>query len=1020
MKPITLKMTAFGSYCGTVEVDFTKLYDNGIFLITGKTGGGKTTILDAMCVALYGKATGSERAKEWRQLRCNNAPSSVDTELEYIFSIGGTQYKFYRRWHLPNSKKGDPQLKEAESACYLRTETENSEDEWELIASGSAKAVGDAAEDILKLTQTQFVKVIMLPQGEFRELLTASSDEKEAIFQKLFDTGRWERLTARISEEYRAVEKQCGEHTSRREIALKSAECANADELQAKTAQTKAALVELQSQAEANTLQAAQTAAALKAAEDTVALLAERNTQRTALDKLTAQSEKFGAIETKLRQSRQLRGVLPQFNLQKAAQSQEFQCVQTLTAAAQAAQTAAAALEQAKKDCQQLPALEEKQRELLSVVSSLNELAESRAPHAAAMQKLQSGETSLKAEEARLAQLLQAKTDAESRIAKGSEYVEQCHAASRALTEAAEVFHQTEQLFHAASEWEEKNAQLTLLAKKREQSEKNVSRLEQELASQQTIARAVEQAILNDTAYSLAVRLAEGAPCPVCGSVHHPTPAQPSESTPTAAELEQCRQRANQCAKDLETERAAQSSLHTEYHVLRQSAEQLQQKAGGRFEKNSSELKAELDAAEQRVKQLRALSAKTESAQKRLSQLNDRLAATVRDIESANTNINNCKIQITAAKQTIDSLTERLQARGIGNFEALDKALREVKRDMAAVDRQIQALNDAHAAALSDDSRAQATLTAAQGHLEAARLDLAARQAEFRARCAEWGIAENTDIEGGVLTESVEAEYERELSAYRQQLAFAQRRIAELSVSLDGKEPPPLDELRAANTAAIEAGQEIARQSGNLTSRLQFLEDTAAAVAREQAALAGLEQRYDTAQRMNRLLSGQNEARTPIHQYVIGIKMDEVIMSANLYLNKLTKGQYAMKRKETIGGRAKHQGLDIEIIDSSAGRVRSVSTLSGGELFLASLSLAFGLSDVVQSFAGGIHLDSLFIDEGFGSLDSETLDTAMDAITQVRENKLLGIISHVSELKERIPCGIEVIKTNDGSALKMR
>lgn len=1017
MKPMYLKMTAFGSYCGTAEVDFTKLYDNGIFLITGKTGGGKTTILDAMCVALYGKATGSERAKEWRQLRCNNAPSNVDTELEYIFSIGGTQYKFYRRWHLPNSKKGEPQLKEAESACYLRT---NSEDEWELIASGSAKAVGEAAEDILKLTQTQFVKVIMLPQGEFRELLTASSDEKETIFQKLFDTGRWERLTARISEEYRAVEKQCSEHTGRKEIALKSAECANADELQAKTVQTKAALTELQSQAEANTLQAAQTAAALKAAEDTAALFAELNTQRTALDKLTAQSDKFGEIESKLRQSRQLRGVLPQFNLKKAAQAQEFKCVQALTTAEQAAQTAAAALEKAKQDCQQLPALEEKKRELLAAASSLNELAESRTPYAAAVQKLQSGETSLKAEEGRLAHLFQAKADTEGRIAKGSEYVEQCHAASRALAEATENFHRTEQLFHAAAEWEEKNAQLTLLDQKREQSESNIKHLEQELTSRQAIAHAVEQAIFDDTAYSLAVHLTESAPCPVCGSVHHPNPAQPSDTTPTAAELAQCKQRADQCAKELETARATQSSLHTEYDVLRQSAEQLLQKVGGRFEKTSSELKAELDAAEKRVVTLRALSGKTKNAQKRLSELNDQLAANVRDIESANTNINNCKIQITAAQQTIDSLTERLQARGIGNFEALDKALSQVKRDIAALDRQIKALNDAHAAALSNDSRAQATLTAAQGSCEAARLDFAARQEEFRARCAELDIVEDTDIEGGVLTETIEAECERELSAHQQQLAFAQRRIAELSANLDGKELPPLDELRAANAAAIEAGQEIARQSGQLTSRLRFLEDTAAAVAREQAALEGLEQRYDTARRMNQLLSGQNEARTPIHQYVIGIKMDEVIMSANLYLNKLTKGQYAMKRKESIGGRAKHQGLDIEMIDSSAGRVRSVSTLSGGELFLASLSLAFGLSDVVQSFAGGIHLDSLFIDEGFGSLDSETLDTAMDAITQVRENKLLGIISHVSELKERIPCGIEVIKTNDGSALKIR
>ena len=129
MRPIYLKMTAFGSYCSTAEIDFTKLYDNGIFLITGKTGGGKTTILDAMCAALYGKATGSERAKEWRQLRCGSAPNHVDTELEYIFSLGEMKYKFYRRWHVPNTKNGEFKINDTESACYCAREGQD----WKLI-----------------------------------------------------------------------------------------------------------------------------------------------------------------------------------------------------------------------------------------------------------------------------------------------------------------------------------------------------------------------------------------------------------------------------------------------------------------------------------------------------------------------------------------------------------------------------------------------------------------------------------------------------------------------------------------------------------------------------------------------------------------------------------------------------------------------------------------------------------------------------------------------------------------------
>ena len=187
MKPIYLKMTAFASYSGTAEVDFTQLYENGIFLITGKTGGGKTTILDAICTALYGKATGSVRGDDWRQFRSINAPDTRDTEIEYIFSVGDTKYRFYRRWHMPNSKKDDRKLDDRENACFRQT---SGSENWEIIATGNAKAVKQAAESIIKLTHEQFVKLIMLPQGEFRELLISNDEKKTDIFKKLFDTVR--------------------------------------------------------------------------------------------------------------------------------------------------------------------------------------------------------------------------------------------------------------------------------------------------------------------------------------------------------------------------------------------------------------------------------------------------------------------------------------------------------------------------------------------------------------------------------------------------------------------------------------------------------------------------------------------------------------------------------------------------------------------------------------------------------------------------------------------------------------
>ncbi len=1017
MKPIYLKMTAFGSYCGTAEVDFTRLYDNGIFLITGKTGGGKTTILDAICMALYGKATGSERAKEWRQMRCNNAPNSVDTEIEYIFSIDRTKYKFYRRWRIPKTRNGEFKIDDSENACYL---CRDDSDEWEPIATGKSKSVSDAAEDILKLSQSQFVKVIMLPQGEFRELLTATSDEKEKIFKRLFDTERWEEITARASEEFRKIDSECKEHQNRRTMALTSAECETPADLEFKIEQCRAKLSELTVQAEQNSKKSEHAAAELKVAEDDAALFKTLAEQRASLENLDSYAANYAEAEQKLLYSRRLRGVLPQFNLMKAAQSALSKAAESLNSAQAAEKSAQSKLSAAQKNAEEIPALEEKKRKILTALANYSTLAESRASHDTAERRLQANKNSLKDAEVNLTKLREAKATLEGQISKGSEYLEGCYAATEQLNFVNENCRMLSELHTNLGELENKTMRFERLTNSLAEIQKKIDAEENALRALEAIANTVERAILSDKAYSLAADLQDGAPCPVCGSTHHPKLAHPADSTPNAAELEICKSNVEKSTKKLDTLRSDYSADNAELTVLEQDISQLKQKLGEHCGRNSAEIKSQLDAAKIQAAELQKRSGQTSIARDRLKQRSDELAANAHDIENTVTHINALNIQISSDEQNVKSITERLHSHGIGDFAELDKKIKVCRSSLARTEADIAALNSSLTETSAAYSSAQAILTAANNGLAHAQSELTARQAEFRAKCEEIGIAEDTDIEGGVLSDKTEAEYDTKISSYKQQLAFAQKRIEELTAQLDGKTMPDLTALRDANAAAIAEGQEIAKLSGDATRQMKFFTDTAEIIRAENEFLDEHSKALETARRMNQLFSGINDARTPIHQYVIGIKMDEVIMSANLYMHRLTRGQYAMKRKDSVGGRAKHQGLDIEIIDSSAGRVRAVSTLSGGELFLASLSLAFGLSDVVQSFAGGIHLDSLFIDEGFGSLDSETLDTAMEAITQVRENKLLGIISHVSELKERIPCGIEVIKTPDGSALKMR
>lgn len=1017
MKPIYLKMTAFGSYCSTAEIDFTKLYDNGIFLITGKTGGGKTTILDAMCAALYGKATGSERAKEWRQLRCGSAPNSVDTELEYIFSLGEIKYRFYRRWHVPNTKNGEFKINDTENACY---HARNDED-WKLIASGTSNAVNKAAEDILKLSQTQFVKVIMLPQGEFRELLTASSDEKAAIFKKLFDTERWERITDRIAEEYRAAEKSCAEHTARISSALQAAQCETLDSLHERMDTCQSELEELQKQKEQNARQTEQASAALKAAEATAALFAEQEQLRSNLTQLNTQAEEIDTLQATLSRSRTLRGVLSEYDLKEAAANAVKKQTAALEAARQTAEAAEAQWREAEENARTLPSLEEQKRNHLTRIAGWKDLASDRAAFHTASQNLNNNRHLLAENEQHLQQLEKEKTDAEARVQKGSEYLESCRAATEKLGGMIQQRHVLEQLYITTSEYEEKSRQTEILHGKIAASEASIQEREAEYEALQKTLLSVEQAITADKAYSLAATLADGMACPVCGATHHPRLALPSDTTPTAQELAACRNSVEKHAKWLESARADHAALLTQYRLLENDRQALLAKAGGSLNRSAASVKTELDAANAEEANLRKFSRQTEKAQERLRELERALTVNREDTQNVTTHCNNLHIAIAADQQKLQSLRERLAAQGIEDFAVLDQKLAEAGAALAQIERKIKICTDTLTQATSRRSSTQATLHAAEEAMAAARAEYAQREESFRTRCAALQVDENADIRGGVLPDQTEKEYESRISEYNSRLSFVRTRIAQLAEALREQTPPALDTLRTDHAATLAEGHRISQTIGNTTERMNFLSETARTTAKEQQALDKLQKTYDTAARLNSLFSGRNEMRTSIHEYVIGIKMDEVLANANLYLGRLSGGQYAMQRKDrdSIGGRARRQGLDIEILDSSTGKVRPVSTLSGGEMFLASLSLAFGLSDVVQSFAGGIHLDSLFIDEGFGSLDSETLDIAMEAITQVRENKLLGIISHVSELKERIPYGIEVLKSHDGSKVNV-
>ena len=899
MKPISVTMQAFGSYLKQTTVDFRALGDNPIFLITGATGGGKTTILDAMCFALYCKATGGRRS--WGSMRCAAAPKGAETMVDFVFQLAGPTYRFTRS-QSQYTARGTGALKTKEThACY-RMEG----GEWELLLSGAESRVREKAEEILGLTCEQFSQVIVLPQGDFLKLLLSSSRDKAQMFQTLFATGRWERAARNLKEMAAALGKQAGELEAAKRSILEREGVETLPLLEEKEAALREQLVQAKAAQEAAEKAFQNENAALRAAEalsERFAALEQQQTQRKTLEQ---KQEEMEANRRRLAQARRAAGVYPYFTAHQTAQKELLTKRQAHAAAQQSlakaeaeCQAAQAQLPLAERYRSQLPELakeEERLRNLREHALKWQELRRQRTEHAKQMALLEKQRAEA---QARL-------ETADRQLADGNVYIENAQ------------------------------KQISLLPRLLEQ---------------------VQQLMDQDAAAALAVHLEEGEPCPVCGAVHHPHPAQPSKRLQEAQDA-------------LKRARKAADMLESAQKRLQQRREQREQ------------------------------------AREDLSQSNEKIAS-LRSEQQA---------QASAEREMLDKLGE------LRDLPAIDQRLTEVRSQAKKNADAAAKIEERANAAQRDAATANAVCdSAAQAHREAQAAENAAAR-RLQQALEESGFEQQVDYAALLHSPERREALEQTIQAYAAAVASAYQQISRLQRELSGKEQPDLNAQRKRQAQAQEAAAQAAQAVGKLEQTALAAKESLGHLRKLEEKGKKLEEEYGRTNRLAALLSGKNACKVPLHQFVLGVMLDDILSSANQFFATLSSGRYSLSR--VVGATSGNAlgGLDLEVIDAYTGGARAVETLSGGELFLASLSLAFGLSDVVQSYSGGVHLDSLFIDEGFGSLDQETLDTAMKALAQLQHmGRTIGIISHVSELKNRIAAQIVVGKDrNGGSTVRIR
>lgn len=1012
MKPLLITMQGFGSYIDRTVIDFTALGENPIFLITGATGGGKTTILDAMCFALFCKATGRKRS--WAEMRSTAADERTPTVVSFVFRLGTECYRFYRSQQVYQMRGSGRKAIREEHACYRLCAGAPCDEtaQWELLETGSESKVRDYAQKLLGLTCEQFAQVIVLPQGNFLQLLRASSKEKTAILQTLFSTQIWERITLKMRRYATKLEQKAGQVVATKTTLFARENVQNAQELLQKEQRE----IEKLQCAEATLKQLQQDLQLYSAKLDAAKLLSQKleyqHQLREQQTQLETQKSVMAQTKQRLETAQEAERLYPYwFACHTAAQQVTQKTAQQKLAQQELARAQAGydALQKQQADIaqkkekllqleQSLPTLErsararKRQTELLTrkeqTTAELNRIQkieqEMTLQLAQLDERVQTGEQYLQ----NLLQTQQRLPQEEERMRTLREYEKQlqtAHQQTLACTEAKQIF--------AAAQ----SAKL--------QAEQLLEQAKQETASLQ------EQ----ETAYRLAQMLEHDLPCPVCGSSHHPQPA-----TTTA----------NMDHQQIHALIKRQTELQTAYEQQLQAfsraqtmLEERQKQAAdsnalcARIPVSTTEIPSLIEKQGELLTKMQKLLETREKSEQKLQKLTDRQKQLVNACEQLKQDKNTVLQKTASIEAALKEIQESIQlpANSTDPAAAWQHAQRDIEllRTETMQWEQQWLTTSAELAAkranLQSTKAAQAEAATAQQQAQQSFLE---KQAQ-----STLPVGLDSDLQAMRVSPEVLQAIEAQLNTYAVQTQTVAGQLEQLSQELNGVTPPATEQLENQCAALQKQREETSVAVGGQKQRLQELQKSLEELQTLEQSGKAAQMQYEQATRLAELLNGGNAKKIALEPFVLGIMLDDILAYANEFFARLSRGRYSLRRLEgSLGGNAK-SGLDLEVLDGFTGAARSIETLSGGEQFLASLALAFGLSDVVQSYSGSVQLDSIFIDEGFGTLDRETLDTAMKALAQIQKmGRTVGIISHVNELKNCIAAQIRVQPAKKGGS----
>jgi len=915
MRPIQLTISAFGPYAGRIELPMHQLGEKGLYLITGDTGAGKTTLFDAITFALYGETSSSNR--EPGMMRSKYADAQTPTMVELVFAYAQKIYTVRRNpeYTRPVKRGSGTTLQKAEAELICpdgRVITKN-------------KEVTAAIKEIIGIDKEQFSQIAMLAQGDFLKLLFAPTEDRKQIFRQIFKTGRFGKLQDKLRQESSALRDEWEQKKLSVQQYLEGVICEEPEELAVELCKAKEGNLSL---------------------EETITLI-ER------ILEYQKEEERAVSIQIKELEKKQQKAN------EELGKAKELQKMQTdLKKAEEALGEQEQLLEERKsiyeeeKKCQlQAEALQIKIARMEQKLPQYDELEELQKELAVWETQRNSIEISLKKQKEQQERL-------QTEVSKKKEEQKKLEDAGVVLVQLQAIKERKQRYQGELLECLQRLEKYQVLVREYEEAQKIYQKASVRAKECLNAYTTGNQAFLDGQAGILAQGLREGIACPVCGSTEHPLPAQKLTNAPSETELKKLKKTSEETQREASRKSAAAGTL---YGQLEASRTQLKKQLSlclddCPLEKAEQEARDRLSMLEQEVKEVEDKLLLEKARKEQKDRLEQKLPEQETELQ---------KLQAVVAREEL--------------------TLVEKQNEIKNITQHIEKLIDL----LEYNSKKQVVQEIKELTKEKKRLRTAFEKAE-----------------------KLYQESENKISSIKGEMASLSKRL---------KDAPKLmiEDKAEERNLLYQKYQELQQTMTNVRSNIRANTTALTNLKKQSGALLEIEKRYTFVKALSNTANGNLSGKEKImlETYIQMTYFDRIIQRANTRLMVMSGGQYELKRCQSADNNKRQSGLELNVIDHYNGSERSVKTLSGGESFKASLSLALGLSDEVQSLSGGIQLDTMFVDEGFGSLDEESLQQALRALADLTEgNRLVGIISHVSELKEKIEHQVIVTKEKTGGS----